>query len=324
VKRRDFITLLGGAAAWPLAARAQLRMPVIGVLRTSWLADSEPSLAAFREGLKQTGYIESQNVAIEYRFAEDRDDQLPILAADLIRHQVSIIYAAPHSAALAAQHTTATIPIVFVAGTDPVMLGLVASFNRPGGNITGAYFAASDLASKRLDLLHQAIPKAKTIAVLMNPNRDSSPQQTRDTERAADALHLEIFVLHASSQSELDAAFPTAIERGAEGLIVGADAFFGSRRKQIVALAARYRLPTMYDPREAVDEGGLMSYGINRADAARQAGIYVGRILKGEKPADLPVVQPNRFELVINIRTAEALGLDLPPTLLAIADEVIE
>jgi ABC-type uncharacterized transport system substrate-binding protein len=321
MRRRDFITLLGGAAAaWPLAARS----PVIGFLRSSWPEDSAPVIAAFRQGLSETGFIEGSNVAIDYRFARDQDDQLPVLATELVRRQVAAIFASPHPSALAVKAATATTPVVFVTGTDPVGLGLVASFNRPGGNVTGVYQLSSALASKRLDLLHQLVPKATRIAVLMNPNRDSSEQQTKEIQAAADALGLQVFLLNAASEPEFDAAFAMIARQQADALIIGADAFFNSRRAKLVALAARYRLPAIFDPREAVEAGGLMSYGISFVDAHRQAGAYVGRILRGDKPADLPVVQPTKFELTINLKTAKALGLTVPDTLLALADRVIE
>jgi putative ABC transport system substrate-binding protein len=331
MRRREFITLLGGAAVaplylLPLAARAQQSaMPVIGFLRSESPDGFEGRMAAFRAGLKEAGFIEGQNVSIEPRWGRSRADALPELAADLVRRRVAVIVVSGSpAAAMAAKSATATIPIAFVLGSDPVKQGLVASLNRPGGNVTGVSFVSNSLAAKRLELLREIVPGAMTIAVLVNPGSLNAAADLRETERAAQALGLRLQVFNVATAGEIDAAFASLAREPAHALFVSAEPFFTSRQEQIVALAARHAIPASYSNRDYIGPGGLMSYGANVADAHRQLGHTVGRILKGEKPADLPIVQPTKFELVINRKTATALGLTVPPKLLFTADEVIE
>jgi putative tryptophan/tyrosine transport system substrate-binding protein len=327
MKRREFITLLGGAAAaWPLAARAQQpAMPVVGFLRSTAAAGSMHVVAAFRQGLSQAGFIDGQDVAIEYRWADGQYDRLPSLVADLIRRQVAVLVAGGgEPSALAAKAATATIPIVFVIGSDPVKAGLVASYNRPGGNITGINILTDTLEAKRLGLLYELVPQAATIGYLWNPHFTSAESQLREVREAARALAVQVRALPASNDQEVDRAFEVIAAERILALMVGADPFLDTRRDKIIALSARHAVPTMYQFREHTAAGGLMSYGIDPPDLWRQAGVYAGRILKGAKPADLPVVQPTKFELVINLKTAKALHLVIPPGVLAIADEVIE
>jgi putative tryptophan/tyrosine transport system substrate-binding protein len=325
IRRREFITLLGGATAWPLAARTQqAAMPVVGFLNAGKLDGYRPMVAAFRRGLQESGYVEGGNVAIEYRWAENQNDRLPAMVADLVRRQVSVIAATSTPAALAAKAATTTIPIVFEMGGDPIKLGLVVSLNRPGGNVTGVSFLSSEMGPKRLELLRQLVPTATTIAALVNPDSANTEAERRDVQAAALAIGQQFTIFDVRSDRDIETAFATLVQRGIGALLVGGGAFMGSHRERIVALAARYAVPTMYNIREFVVAGGLMSYAASVTDAYRQAGIYAGRILKGEKPADLPVMLPTKFELVINLNIARALGLDVPDKLLALADEVIE
>jgi putative ABC transport system substrate-binding protein len=323
MKRREFIRLLGGAAAaWPLAARAQQpAMPVVGFFNAGSPASSAHRDAAFRQGLRETGFVEGQNLAIEYRWGEDQYDRLPELAADLVQRRVAVIAASPR-ALDAAKAATATIPIVFMSGADPVRIGLVASLNRPGANVTGVTILASDLTAKRFGLLHEAVPQANIIGVLRESRAD--PFSIQEAEAAARQVGVSTRVMTADSEEEIEAAFVTFAGEGVGALFVASSFLFVSVRDRVVALAARYRIPAIYDLREFPDVGGLMSNGPSESEAYRQVGRYTGRILKGDKPADLPVLQPTKFELVINLRTAKALGLTLPDKLLALADEVIE
>jgi len=327
MRRRNFISLLGGAAVtWPLAARAQqpAAVPVVGFLRNTPSASFEYIVAAFRRGLSEMGFVDGRNVAIQQRWAEGRDDRLPALLADLISLNATVIVANT-PASLAAKAAGTTVPVVFATGSDPVRDGLVASLSRPGGNFTGVVFISSDLATKRLDVLRQLVPRATTVAMLIGPSTLSEVVAERtDVEKAARTFGQDLIIAGATSGGEIEAAFATFIERRAGALFVGTGSFTNSHREAIVALAARHAIPAIYSLRESASIGGLISYGTSITDAYRQAGIYVGRILKGEKPADLPVVQSTKFELVLNLKTARALGLDVPPSLIAIADEVIE
>jgi putative ABC transport system substrate-binding protein len=326
MKRREFIMLVGGAAAWPLAARAQqAAMPVVGFLDIRPSDAMSDRLRAFRQGLNDIGYIEGENVAIVYRFAENQIDRLPALAAELINRQVAVIAATVATATFAAKAATTTIPIVFLVGDDPVRLGIVASLNRPGGNLTGINLFTTELTAKRLELLHELVPQAARVAVLVHPDDGPLTESTlRDARAAARAVGLQIQVLNANTSREIDAAFETMARERPDALFVATSPLFLGRRIQLVQLAAFHRLPATYSLREMAESGGLMSYGPNIADAFRQAGVYAGRILKGAKPADLPVVQSSKFELVINHQSARMLGITVPPTLLATADEVIE
>jgi putative tryptophan/tyrosine transport system substrate-binding protein len=326
VKRREFIAGLGGAAAWPLAARAQQRpVPAIGWLSARNSEEEGNNAALFRQGLSESGYVEGQNVAIEYRWADAQYDQLPVMADDLVRRRVAIIIVTGNLAAQAAKSATTNIPIVFSVAVDPVKVGLVASLNRPEGNLTGVTDQMNDLGQKRLELLHKLVPNVGTIAVLMNPDNPNTVSNTRDFQAASEVLGVRLLILHSRSRSEIEAAFATSIEQRAGALLVGVDPFLSFiARDEIIALAANHRIPAIGGLREYASTGGLMSYGSNAGETPRLIGVYAARILKGEKPADLPVMLPTKFEFVINLKTARSLGIDVPPTLLAIADEVIE
>ena len=326
MRRRKFIKLMGGAAvAWPFAARAQRpAMPVVGFLGTRASGDDPQLLTAFRSGLKEVGYVEGQNVAMEYRFAENQYDRLPVLAADLVRRQVAVIVA-NGPAAKAAKEATPTIPIAFVAGFDPVEVGLVASMSRPGGNITGVSILDVELGPKRLQLLHELAPTATIIAALVNPTDPARAETTsKELQAAARTLGLQLHVLHASTDRDFDTVFARLVELRAGGLVIGGEPFFNSRSEQLGALTLRHAMPTIYQLRAFAAAGGLVSYGGSLTDAYRQVGIYTGRLLKGEKPADLPVQQSTKVEMVINLKTAKMFGLTVPQSLLGRADEVIE
>ncbi len=325
-KRREFITLLGGAAAaWPLAARAQQSaMPVIGFLGSTTPEAYVDRVRAFRQGLSESGYVEGRNVAIEYRWAEGHYDRLPALAADLVRIGVSVIAASAIPAALAAKAATSTIPIAFAIGVDPVEVGLVASLSRPGGNLTGAVSLSVELTPKRLELAHELMPAATAVAYLVNPSRPNVEDETKITQAVARSLALELRVLQARTDGDFDAVFARLAQERGGPLVIGVDAFFNSRSDQLATLALRHAVPAIYQYREFAAAGGLMSYGASATDTSRQAGVYCGRILKGEKPGELPVIQSTKAELVVNLRTAKALGLTVPTALLVRADEVIE
>ena len=326
MKRRAFITLLGSAVAWPLAASAQqVSMPVVGVLYSGSPEMFETLISAFRRGLNEVGYVEGRNVALELRLAEGHYDRLPALAADLVRRQVAVIFTAGgQNSAFAAKANTATIPIVFTTGGDPVRSGLIASLNRPGGNVTGVTNLAAELEPKRLEILHELVPTADRIAVLVNPAYQDVELRVDEIQAASRTIGKQIHVLQASTENAIDMAFAALAQARAGALLVSSDPFFFGRRHQIVALAARYAVPAIYQWREFAQIGGLISYGADRSYAQHEAGIYVGKILKGAKPSDLPVQQAVKLELVINVNTATALGITIPPTLLARADEVIE
>jgi ABC-type uncharacterized transport system substrate-binding protein len=324
MKRREFITLLGGAViAWPLAGRAQQGVPVVGFVRSATDAGSAGIVEAFRQGLKEAGFVEGQNVAVEFYYADNRPDRLSSLITDLIRRPVAVIVGNTPSA-LAAKAATKTVPIVFASGTDPVRVGLVGSLNRPGGNITGVSFLVGVLGAKRLGLLHQLVPEATIIAALVHPNSRETESERSDLLAAAKAMAQRLLILDIGSERDIEPAIATAVRSGAGALFVGGGSFLTSHQDQLVTLATQHALPSSFILREPVAAGGLMSYGPNRGDAYRQAGSYVARILKGEKPADLPVVQSAKFELVINLKTAKALGLSVPLSIQQLADEVIE
>jgi putative ABC transport system substrate-binding protein len=326
MRRRDFIALTGGAVvAWPIAAGAQQAMPVIGFLSGSGSPlDRARYLTAFRQGVRETGYVEGQNVAIEYRWAQDQYDRLSDLAAELVRKQVTVIAAHDTPSAIIAKAATTTIPIVFASGGDPVKLGLVASLNRPGGNVTGATFVNAELGAKRLGLLHELQPGAVRVGVLVDPNFAVTKSFLSDVQAAASSIGKQIEVLEAPTGRDIDTVFASLAQKPVDALLVGPGPLFNNRRVQLVTLVAYHRVPAIHFQREAVEAGFLMSYGASLTNAYRLAGIYTGRILKGEKPADLPIVQPTKFELVINLTAAKAIGLDVPPTLPLRADEVIE
>jgi len=327
MRRREFIAFVGGtAAAWLLPARAeQSTVPVIGFLNAASPRPFANYVAGFRAGLKETGYVDGQNVAIEFRWAEGHYDLLPEMAADLVRRKVAVLAATGGAPSItAAKATTTTIPIVFTIGTDPARAGFVSSLSRPGGNITGVNLFVVAMESKRLGLLRALIPGVQLIAVLLNPNRQTYAQQKSDVEEAAHAIGQQVHLLSASNETEIDAAFATAVQLRAGAMLVTGDPFFSSQHDKIIALAARHAIPAIYEQREHALAGGLMSYGTNLSEGYHQAGVYAGRILKGEKPGDLPVVQSSKFELVINLKTAKALGIEIPPNLSAEADEIIE
>ncbi|HEX2171204.1 MAG TPA: ABC transporter substrate-binding protein [Dehalococcoidia bacterium] len=326
MRRREFISLLGGAAAaWPLTARAQQpTMPVIGLLggatATAWI----PYVAAFRQGLSEAGYVEGRNVAIEYRWADGQYERLPAMAAELVHRKVSVLAAFTSPAALAAKAATATIPIVFSIIADPVQIGLVASLSRPGGNVTGMTYLQVEIGPKLLDLMHEVVPTATNMALLINPTSPNAETLSRNLQAAARRLGLQLHILHASTEGEIDAAFASLVQLRAGGLVIGGDVLMNTRSGQLATLALRHAVPTIYQSRVFAAAGGLMSYGGSATDSYRQAGVYAGRVLKGERPADLPIEQPTKFELLINLKTAKALGIEIPVAVLARADEVIE
>ncbi len=326
MRRRDFIKALGGgAAAWPLAAQAQrIAMPVIGYLAAGNQNSESRLVDAFVKGLREAGYEDGRNTKIEYRWADNQYDRLPSMAADLVRREVALIVATTTPAVRAAKTATGAIPIVFTSIADPVQIGWVASLNCPGGNVTGATMLSVEMGPKLLELLHGAVPSARTMVLLLNPANPNAETQSRSIQQAALKLGLSLHVLNASTERDIDSAFAKSDELQADGLIIGHDVFFNAQMKQLAALAVRNKIPAIYTLSEFAASGGLISYGASRADAWRQAGIYVGRILKGERPAELPVIQPTTFELVINLKTAKSLGLTVPPALISRADEVIE
>ena len=327
MRRREFISLLGGAAAaWPLAARAQQpTVPVIGFLHSASHAPNAHMVRAFHSGLKEAGYVEGQNVAIVYRYADGQYDRLPMLAAELVRSQVAVLAATGGDpAVLGARAVTATIPIVFTTGSDPVALGYVASLNRPGGNVTGVVLLSSNLGAKRIGLLRELVPKADAIGALVNPTYPVATAQLKEVQEAAASVGVRLIIANASAERDFEPAFALLVQQRSSALMISSDPFFNSRRDQIVALAARHAVPAIYEWREFAEAGGLMSYGTSVTEAYRLAGIYAGRVLKGDKPADLPVMQSSKFEFVINLKTAKALGLDVPLGMSAAADEVIE
>jgi putative ABC transport system substrate-binding protein len=325
IRRRDFVALLGGAAAWPLAASAQqAALPVVGYLNFGSPESDASRLSGLRRGLNQSGYVEGRNLVIEYRWAGNQADRLPALTADLVQLRVAVIVTPGLVATLAAKAATTSIPIVFSVGTDPVQLGLVASLNRPGGNLTGFNNVTNELGAKGLALLHELVPGTETIGFLENPNNLTFELTTRDVLAAASVVGLKVQILKASNDREIDAAFVSLVQARTGALLVGNDVLFNNRIEQVVALAARYAIPTMYSQREFVVAGGLIGYGTSIIEVYRQVGLYTGRILKGEKPANLPVIQATKIELIINLKTTKALGLQIPDRLLALADEVIE
>jgi ABC-type uncharacterized transport system substrate-binding protein len=325
MRRREFIMLVGGAVSWPIAARAQQSaMPVVGFLNGSSPAGYARMVAAFRQGLKETGYVEGQNVAIEYRWAEGDFDRLPALAADLVRHQVSVIAATSTPANLVAKNATSTIPIVFTTATDPVQVGLVTSLNQPGGNVTGVTQTNVEMAPKRLQLLHELVPKASVIALLVNPANPTVGEMTKELQAAARTLGLELHVLNASTEHDFDGIFAKLIQLRVGGLVISGGPLFASRSEQLAALALHHAVPTIYQDREFAVAGGLLSYGTDPTETYGLAGVYTGRVLKGDKPADLPVQQATKVELFINLKTAKTLGVIVPNTLIGRADELIE
>ena len=324
MRRREFTALLGAAASWPFAAFAQQKLPLVGFLNSGSASTLQLIAAAYRRGLEETGFVEGKNVLIESRWADGQYDRLPELLGDLLKRNVAVIMAGGPPAAQAAKKATATVPIVFTSGDNPVQIGLVDSINRPGGNVTGVHVFFTELESKKLGLLRELVPQASLIAALINHSRPIAQSQTVELQAAAKKFGQQIQIVHAASEQELEPAFATIAQSKAGGLLVAADAFFNAKREQIVSLATRYAIPAIYEQRSFAAAGGLMSYGTNLAEGYKQAGVYTGRVLKGEKPADLPVILSNKFEFVINLRTARTLGLNVSANLLSTADEVIE